>query len=357
MKLLLSVSKCRQYWQDFFDGVKGAVGTRFHTDHTAILCLLLAGLSSLMGCGYAGRPQGMGEGQKTSSTSVIQAVPSSIGFGTVASGVPYSQSVRLSNTGVADVRITQAAVSGAGFSVSGLSLPLTLHAGQSTTFTAAFLSRTSGGVFGAITVIGDSSNSDTTISMSATVVADQVQLTPSVSPVNFGNDSVGNVDTQNVALTNTGNTDIMISSVAASGAGFGVAGGGSGVRLAPGQNTSIAVTFDPTATGAAVGSLTVTSNAPPLQIGLSGTGTNTPIQHSVVLRWNPSASTVTGYFVYRGDGLGGPLSKLTSIIPSTSYTDSTVVAGQAYNYAITSVDSENVESTYSNQASVTIPGN
>jgi hypothetical protein len=355
MKTLLVVSKIRHDWQHIFGGVNGTFTARFDKQSKLMLGLLIGGLAGLMGCGYAGRPPGTGGPQNTSSTSVVQATPTFISFGQVVSGVSYSQSVRLSNTGAADVKIMKAVTSGTGFSVSGLSLPLTLSGGQSTTFAAEFLPRTNGGASGTVTLIGDGADSSTTIDMSATVVAAQSQLTPSMSPVNFGNDVVGNAETQNVTLTDTGNSEVIISSVAASGAGFAVAGGSSGVRLAPGQNTTIAVTFDPAATGAAVGSLTVTSTASPLQLALSGTGTNTPMQHSVVLRWNPSTSTVTGYFVYRGDGLGGPLSKLTSIIPSTSYTDSTVVAGHAYNYATTSVDSGNVESSYSNQVSVSIP--
>ena len=321
-----------------------------------MICLLIGGLFGLMGCGYAGRPTGAGGPQKTLSTPVIQATPPSISFGQVVSGVSYSQSVRLSNTGTANVRIMQAVTSGTGFSVSGLSLPLTLSAGQSTTFTAEFLSRTSGGTSGAITLASDGAGSGTTIDMTATVASDQAQLSPSPSPVNFGSETVGNAVTQNVTLTNTGNTGVTISTVAASGTGFSAAAGAAGVRLAPGQEISVAVTFNPAVTGAAIGTLTVTSEATPLQIGLSGTGVNTPVQHSVVLSWSPSTSAVVGYFVYRGNGLNGTLSKLiTSIVPTTSYTDSTVVAGQAYNYAITSVDSGNVESTFSNQVSLTIP--
>jgi Abnormal spindle-like microcephaly-assoc'd, ASPM-SPD-2-Hydin len=192
--------------------------------------------------------------------------------------------------------------------------------------------------------------------MSATVVADQVQLTPSASALNFGNAVVGSAETQNETLTNAGNTDLTISSIAASGAGFSAAGGGSRVELAPGQNTQIAVTFDPTAIGAATGTLLVSSNASPLRIGLSGMGANTPVQHSVVLNWSPSTSTVTGYFVFRGDGVSGPLSILsTSIITTTTYRDTTVVSGQTYNYAVASVGAGSVESTFSNQVALTIP--
>jgi hypothetical protein len=156
---------------------------------------------------------------------------------------------------------------------------------------------------------------------------------------------------------NAGASALTITQVTASGAGFSVSGGSS-VLLAPDQAVNVTVAFDPAGVGPATGSLLVTSNVAPVRIGLSGTGVSAPAQHSVSLSWNPSTSAVAGYFVYRGDGSNGTLSKLiTSVISTTNFTDSTVVSGQAYNYAVTSVDSNNVESTYSNQTSVTIPSN
>lgn len=324
-----------------------------------LLCLVLGGLLSLMGCGYAGRPPGMGDPLAASSRAsdpILQVTPASIGFGNVVSGVLYSQSVRLSNTGKADLTITQAMTSGSGFSVSGLSLPLNLPAGENATFTAAFESNVEGSAKGAITVAGNGTALHTTIDMSATVTSQQLQLTPSSLSLNFGNEKVGIPEIQNVTLTNTGNTGVTIAAVSESGTGFSVSGEPM-VRLDPEQTVNIAVTFDPAGAGAATGTLTVTSNAMPLQIGLSGNGINTPSQHSVALSWSPSASAVAGYFVYRGDGISGSLSKLiTSAIPTTSYVDSTVVGGQVYNYAVTSVNSANAESTYSNQVTVTVPG-
>lgn len=182
-------------------------------------------------------------------------------------------------------------------------------------------------------------------------------LQPTPSSVAFGNVVPGTPFTQTVRLLNAGTSALTITQVTASGAGFSVSGGSS-VLLAPDQAVNVTVAFDPAGVGPATGSLTVASNAPPVRIGLSGTGVNAPAQHSVSLSWNPSTSAVAGYFVYRGDGLNGTLSKLiTSAISTTNYTDGSVVSGQAYNYAVTSVDSNNVESTYSNQTSVTIPSN
>ena len=75
------------------------------------------------------------------------------------------------------------------------------------------------------------------------------------------------------------------------------------------------------------------------------------------LSWTASTSTVVGYNIYRGTVSGGPYTVKLNATPvsGTSYTDTAVVAGQAYYYVVTAVDSSGVESVYSNQASATVP--
>jgi hypothetical protein len=155
-----------------------------------------------------------------------------------------------------------------------------------------------------------------------------------------------------------GSTDVTISAVSASGAGFGF-NGGSGVTLDPTQSVSIYVNFNPTSAGSATGTLSVSSNStnPVLTVGLSGSGVASVVLHTVELTWVPSTSPVIGYYVYRGPS-NSNLSKLnTSADPSASYSDQGVPGGQTYVYAVTSVDSSNVESGFSNEVSVTIPNN
>ena len=93
--------------------------------------------------------------------------------------------------------------------------------------------------------------------------------------------------------------------------------------------------------------------------GSSSGGGGAPVgnQHYVSLEWQPSTSVVVGYYVYRG-ATPDTLSKLTGMIDTaTSYSDSSVVNGQTYVYAVTAVDSENVESALSTSVTVTIPAN
>src|SRR5713226_1617446 len=102
-----------------------------------VLLLLILGLTGsvgLVGCS--------GVASSTTQTSqtgaAISVVPSSIPFGNVAVGATNTQMVRVSNTGSLDLTISQGSVTGTGFSLSGLSVPLRIAAGQSSTFTVAF---------------------------------------------------------------------------------------------------------------------------------------------------------------------------------------------------------------------------
>ncbi|HXJ17541.1 MAG TPA: choice-of-anchor D domain-containing protein [Candidatus Polarisedimenticolia bacterium] len=183
------------------------------------------------------------------------------------------------------------------------------------------------------------------------------QLSASSTSINFGNVTVGTSTAQLITLTDTGSANVTISSVSATGSGFS-ASGASNVILTPNQSVTVSVNFSPTTAGGVTGQLSISSNATNslLQVALSGTGVAPTVQHSVTLNWQPSTSQVIGYFVYRGAPSGGALSKLNaSAEPSTTYTDSSVAGGQSYVYAVSAVDSNNVESAYSNQVSVTVP--
>jgi fibronectin type 3 domain-containing protein len=117
------------------------------------------------------------------------------------------------------------------------------------------------------------------------------------------------------------------------------------------------VTFSPSGTGSLGGSITITSNASTatLTIALQGAAV-APVSHSATLSWAASTSSVSGYNVYRSGVSGGPYTLLnSSLVPSLTYTDSTVQAGQTYYFMVTSVSSTGVESSGSNEVSSTIP--
>lgn len=349
---------------------KSAIAGRASFGFMALLAFLFAGLLNLAGCVTFTASLNSSQSQTASNSTPTQpsappgyspgvpippqATPSSVAFGTVSSGVNYNQTVLLSNVGSADLTVTQITASGIGFAVSPFSLPLTLAAGQSASLAVAFDSTTPGGAAGAVAVTSNATGSPTSIGLSAIVAPISVQLSANSSSVSFGNTTVGVATTQNVTLTNTGNSTVSISAISTGSTIF-TASGAANVSLAPNQTISVPVSFDPTALGLATGTLAVTSNAPPVQIALSGTGVAAN-QYSVTLNWNSSTSTVIGYNVYRGTGANPQLSILNgTIVSSTSYQDTAVVSGQTYIYALTSVDSNNVESALSPTVSITIP--
>jgi hypothetical protein len=176
--------------------------------------------------------------------------------------------------------------------------------------------------------------------------------------MSFGNVDVGGNSVKQGTLT-AGSSDITVTSAAWNGQGYSLSGITFPVTLPAGQSVTFSVTFAPPAAGSASGSVVFDSNASnsPSTETLAGTGTQQQqSQHSVALTWDPSASQVVGYNVYRRTGSSGSYAKLNpSLNATTSYTDSSVQSGQTYDYVTTAVDANNTESTYSNQATAAIP--
>lgn len=299
---------------------------------------------------------GPGSTKPQGNSVSISVSPLTIPFGNVVVGTTNSVWVTLSNNGDASGTITKIVPAGSGFIYSGVVTPSTIDAGLSESFPVSFAPTSAGPSSGSMTI--ETSAASYTVSLTGTGVGSAPQISPSTSSLSFGNVTVGTPSSQPVILTNTGNADLSISSVTASGIGF-TASGGSGVTLSPKQSVTVTVTFDPSAAGAVAGGLAIASNATnSTSVALSGTGVTTPTNstHSVALNWDPSASAVIGYFVYRGTISGGPYSKLFgSADANASYKDSNVADGQTYYYVVTAVDSNNVESAYSNQVSASIP--
>ncbi len=110
------------------------------------------------------------------------------------------------------------------------------------------------------------------------------------------------------------------------------------------------------ATAVAVGSTTIQATSGSIN-GSTGL-TVTPLQGpSVALSWTASTSPgIAGYNAYRSTVSGGPYTKLdSSLISNTNYNDQTVQSGYTYYYVTTAVDSQGMESAYSNEAVATVP--
>src|SRR5437870_5044187 len=134
----------------------------------------------------------------------LSVVPPSASFGDVAVGTRNSQTITLINSGTANVTISQATPSGNGFSMTGLTVPLTLSAGQRTSFNVAFAPISAGSVTGSLSLVSDAPNSPSTIALSGTGVTSTFLLTASPTSLSFGYVTVGrNRAPQTVTLTHS----------------------------------------------------------------------------------------------------------------------------------------------------------
>ena len=286
------------------------------------------------------------------NSPLLTATPSSVSFGSQTVGSTSTLPLVLTNTRKSAVSINALQTSGATFSITGPSLPLSLPAGQSVTFTVAFTPPSAATDAGSIFVQGPGLIVPLNGTGAAVVVG---QLTIAPSALNFGNVTVGNTGNQTLNLSASG-AAVTISSSASSSAQFSLTGTSFPITLAAGQSLSLDVAFTPQSSGAASGSVSFASNAgnsPPAE-PLSGTGV-TPV-YTVGLSWTASTSDVAGYNVYRGPASTGPFSKINpSLNSATSYTDSTVAANQTYYYETTAVNSSNEESSPSTPAQAIIP--
>jgi len=287
----------------------------------------------------------------------ISISPASFTFGSVVAGQNSSKSFTVTNTGSASLTISQLSISAMGYSVNGLSVPSTVAAGSSVTFNAVFAPTAAGSLAGTVTIASNAPNSPATVALSGTGVAATRTLSFSAPTLAFGNVNVASTTaTLSETITNTGNSSVQISGISVSGTGYSLSGAG-GVTLNPSQTFTFSVIFDPTAAGAANGSITVTSNASgsPGTITLSGTGVQTA-SHTVSLSWSESGSSISGYNVYRSTTSGAGYIKVNgSLVPSMNYTDSAVQNGATYFYVTTAVDGSGNESAFSNEAPAVIP--
>ena len=112
-------------------------------------------------------------------------------------------SAALTNSGGSSVTVSQASVSGPGFAISGLNLPLTLAAGQSAAFSVTFNPQSGGAASGTALFASDASNGTLAVPLTASA-ATAGTLTSTPSSLNFGAGQVGTPQTLAETLTNSG---------------------------------------------------------------------------------------------------------------------------------------------------------
>jgi len=346
-----------------------ALRLRFNSWGKALLFALACCLTIMAsGCGSgAAQPATQTTGTGTTSVSSPQLTISAanLSFGSITVNTAATQSLTMTSTGTSAVTINSGTITGAGFTIVAQTFPVTLNPSQSLTLQVQFDPTTAGAVTGQLTISSNSTAGGAAlVALTGTgTIASSAQTSPqltiSAASLSFGSTAVNTATTQLLTLTSSGTSPVTINSGATTGAGFTIVAQTFPVTLNPSQSLTLQLQFDPTATGAANGQLTISSNSAAggtAVVALSGAGT--AAAHGVALNWDAPTSSpdpVAGYNIYRATGGGSFVLINSSPDLIVTYTDTAVTSGIAYSYQVTSVDFSGVQSVPSNQVTVTIP--
>jgi predicted phage tail protein len=173
------------------------------------------------------------------------------------------------------------------------------------------------------------------------------------------NGSSGNVSSQPLTITSTGQKSVTIQSLSFSSNAFSDSSVSLPVTLSQGQSITVQVSAHPAST-AQTGTLTITSTSNDPTVALSETATATaPASHSASLTWKAPSSgsdAVDSYEVGRAASGSTQFSVVgTTTAASTAFTDTSVQAGQTYVYEVRSVDQSGTTSNPSNTVTLAVP--
>jgi hypothetical protein len=126
--------------------------------------LAVVAILALAGCA------GVSSGSQSRQTPVgaqLALNPSTMSFGNVAVGSHSAQNGTLT-AGTSDITVSSAAWNGQGYSLSGITFPVTVPAGQSVPFTVTFAPQTAGSTPGNVVFDSSTTNSPTTETLTGT---------------------------------------------------------------------------------------------------------------------------------------------------------------------------------------------
>lgn len=211
--------------------------------------------------------------------------PATVNSGNVDVGSSSSQNLTLTNSTGKSVSISKVAVTGAAFTASAIAVPLSLAPGSQTSLKVTFTPTVMGTATGSLAVTSSASNSILTVALSGVGKKPQISVVP--SSVAFGNVPIGIANTQTLAVSDSGNSNLLISQVTVIGTGFTVSGPTLPATVTPSHSVSLTVRFSPGVAGNVTGTLSIASNAThsPITVPLTGTG----IAQTLQLSPSPSA--------------------------------------------------------------------
>jgi hypothetical protein len=279
--------------------------------------------------------------------------PSTLAFGSVAT----SSSATLTGTltaGSSSITVSNGAINGQGYSLKGISFPLTVAAGTSVSYSVVFAPQGASSFPGSLTFVSNAANSPATQNLTGTgttpppvvTQAPSGNLVAAPSTLAFGSVTVGSSKSLSGTLT-AGSSSITVSSVAMSGPGYSLSGISFPATVAAGTSISFTVTFAPQSAATSPGSISFVSNAAnsPSMESLTATGTPSSTPNLTV---SPAALAFGSVAVGSSKNMTGTLTAGSSniAVASAAWTGQgysvsgisfpvTVAAGTSISYTVT----------------------
>ncbi|MGI4829962.1 MAG: beta strand repeat-containing protein, partial [Janthinobacterium lividum] len=212
-----------------------------------------------------------------SSAAPLSLSPTSLNFGTVDMPSSDQLSVTVTNTASLPITFGQSTASG-DYAVETGTCPSpgsSLPAGQSCAFIVTFTPSATGTRTGLLSITTNATQLPLTVGLTGLGIEAKLQISPGA--LAFGSISVGASASLALELNNAGSGDlsgITTTIIGPNAADFAVTTPCAAATLPPGIGCSVQVSFTPSANGARVATLVLTSSDPssPTLIALSGTG-------------------------------------------------------------------------------------
>jgi Abnormal spindle-like microcephaly-assoc'd, ASPM-SPD-2-Hydin len=191
---------------------------------------------------------------------VIVVAPTSLDFGSVRVTQSDTRTITVTNVGAANLIVSSISDPGDPFSlVNKPMLPLTLQSTQSVTLSVRFAPIITGRANASFTIQSNDPNVPvSTVNLTGIGAAAPVpNLDVNPGLMDFGTTA----KSVTLVLKNTGEADLVITTILLPSAPFGVSGSGTGT-LKSGETRTLTVTFSPTTVGVFTSGLTIISNDP-----------------------------------------------------------------------------------------------
>ena len=191
---------------------------------------------------------------------MIVVNPTSLDFGSVRVTQSDTKTITVTNGGQANLIISAISDPTGPFSIVGKpALPLSIASTQSITLTVRFSPTFTGPANGSFTInSNDPTSPSTTVGLTGIgAVAPVPNLAVSPGLIDFGTGTASST----LTLTNTGEADLLITSVIAPNAPFTVSGTAAGT-LKTGEKKMLTISFSPTSLGVFTSGVTIVSNDP-----------------------------------------------------------------------------------------------